>query len=504
MKFKTLPLIEIALIAIFTFIVVFLAATNNSFWYDESYSITSARESWQGLLEFYHHDPLPPLYFLILKTGFLIFGDTVFVAKMVSILPSVLTAVIGTLFLRKNFSNKAAVIFLLCFVASTNFILYSIEIRPYSWALFFVSLAFIAIWNIVKTKKRRWLLLFLLCAEGAAFTHYFAAVGVAFLYLVLLIYIFIFDKKELLKIVFLGIIAVLIFLPWAISLFGTLGDVQGNFQHKSLNMTDLLKYVYHSFPVGLSSSLLSKIATGLNVAIFLSVTIWYSIRHKFAKADIFIYSSLFCIFFIVLAGIAMSSFFWFFGRYLFPATGLLWIFFAIACNRINSKPILFSLSAIIVIFGILTFTNCFKKEQTENAGFQKFYNYAAPKIAPDDILIFPDKTYLLTTVVLTLFPHHTCAAEPFSYPFPNEVLWNLFKSKHISFDELTDKNIESKTAWIFVNYDENNPDAPNPRFIFPNDANIEDCGNFSYDFYRFKIYRTDSVAELAKYLPSVN
>jgi uncharacterized membrane protein len=74
----------------------------------------------------------PPLFFLLEKAWSLIFGDGVFAMKCLSILPVVLTMLVTARFLGKEVSPRAAVLFLLCVIASESVVHYRIEIRVYS------------------------------------------------------------------------------------------------------------------------------------------------------------------------------------------------------------------------------------------------------------------------------------------------------------------------------------------------------------------------------------
>jgi hypothetical protein len=56
----------------------------------------------------------------------------------------------------------------------------------YSWALFFITTAAIAVFYGIKTNKSRYYIVFLFCALGAAYAHYYAAVVAGIGYIMLL------------------------------------------------------------------------------------------------------------------------------------------------------------------------------------------------------------------------------------------------------------------------------------------------------------------------------
>jgi uncharacterized membrane protein len=498
--------VDYYLIAVYAAILVLLSAVNGSVWLDEALSVATARNSCCEVVDFCLHDVHPPLYFLTLKFVFTIFGESVFAAKMVSVFPAILTAIFVCLFLRKNFSKKSSILFMLCFIASTNFVLYSIELRSYSWSLFFLVMEFIAVWNIVATKKLKWYLLFLFFTLGAAFTHYYTALAAAYLYVMLLIYTILYEKKETSKVLLTGAVGILAYLPWTLAVFNTFITVTGNYWQKGWNAAEIFKYIYHTSLVGLSPDILSRIATLLNLGIlFFSVWIFYK-RKQRNKQDFLIYTALGCVVFVASTGIALTILVrpLFLGKYLYPTFGLVWLFFAVACNYITRKQIIYALSVIIILFGGLTFVSCLKKEKTENADYQNFCNYLEPKVSADDIFVFPDNWHYLMHIIAYKYPHHVFASETYVIgPWTNEVLWDMYHIEQINYDKLADEEkYGGKGAWIFVNESETAPDKPNPRFIAPEDEGIKFCGSFKWDFYRFKLYYAKSAADAAKYLPA--
>ena len=103
--------------------------------------------------------------------------------KMVSVFPAILMVIFVYFFLKKEFSDKAALVFILSCIASESITRYAIEIRMYSWALFFVTMTAVSAWYFIKNGKSRWWTALLLCALGAAYTHNFAMIAAFILYL---------------------------------------------------------------------------------------------------------------------------------------------------------------------------------------------------------------------------------------------------------------------------------------------------------------------------------
>jgi uncharacterized membrane protein len=139
-------------------------------------------------------DVHPPLFFLLEKCWSLVLGDSVFAMKFVSILPTVLTILIVSRFLKKEVLGAASIVFLLCCTASFSIVHYSIEIRMYSLALFFVTMAALSAWYIITSGKARWWALFLLYALGTGYTHYYVAAVCVIGFLLIFAYVYKYDR----------------------------------------------------------------------------------------------------------------------------------------------------------------------------------------------------------------------------------------------------------------------------------------------------------------------
>jgi hypothetical protein len=495
--------LETVLILIYTAVLLAFSAVNSSIWLDEAFSLASARASWSDMFLFYHYDVHPPLYYILLKSTFILFGESVFAAKILSIFPAVLTLVATSIFLKKEFSRRSSIIFLLCAIASTSILLNGVEIRSYSWSLLFVTLAYISVWYIAKTGKTFWYAAFVLCAEGAAFSHYYSAIAAAYIYMLLLTYVCIYDRQKLTKVILFGLGALLLFLPWAISVLKLFNAVVDNYWQKSWNTVELFKYVYNTFAVGRAPAMMSRILTVCNIGIFSLLLVCFYKRKDCSKRDFLIYGSLGCIVFVALVGVALTLLIrpLFLGKYLFSATGLVFVFFAIAFHYIKNNTLRKGICALIVLFCVYNVTVCINKEVREEVGYKEFRSVFTP--AATDIFVFPDNSYYLSTVISYLYPKTTIiGAEHKSGPYPNEVVWNLFDVTQKTYDKLANEHCEGRNAWVFVFIGENDPEnIVNPRFPVP-DGELIYKGLFGYDFYRFKLYYTEQPQKLLQWLPA--
>ncbi|MDR0866897.1 MAG: glycosyltransferase family 39 protein [Planctomycetota bacterium] len=192
---KLWDLFLILLLAAFGAEMAYLATLDQSLWGDEIYCLWATPLSWSEIID---KDPgNPPLYPLILKAATALIGLEAWKLKLVSVLPTALAAIIGACFLRREFSLRAAILFVLCLAATWMPAHYAIEVRAYGWAFFFVLMTALSAWSVGKNGRRRDWAQFLFFATCAAFTHYYALLTCAWGYLLLFGYVAKYDRRQI-------------------------------------------------------------------------------------------------------------------------------------------------------------------------------------------------------------------------------------------------------------------------------------------------------------------
>lgn len=122
---------------------------SNDIWYDELFTVGMIGHSYGELVELTARDVHPPLYYMITK----FFVDlcklilpgvhAVAAAKMVSVLPYFVLLLYSVTFIRKRFGIFTGGVFLFCVTSMPQLSGYTVEVRMYSWALLFVTVAFL-------------------------------------------------------------------------------------------------------------------------------------------------------------------------------------------------------------------------------------------------------------------------------------------------------------------------------------------------------------------------
>lgn len=254
---------------------------SNDIWYDELFTVGMIEHSYGDLIAFTAKDVHPPLYYCIVKFVLELCklisaqANAVVIAKVVSVLPYFILFVYSVTFIRRRFGIFTGGLFLFCVIAMPQLSAYTVEVRMYSWALLFVTAAFLhaygtvvaerepeaeaemrtddstaesrgaavenKVWaaqhaEILQTKPsarahmRRIHGAALVCyGLVAAYTQYFACVAVIMVYLYVLIVFFVKDRSRIKEWLLWAAISVVGYIPWLYALVGQITAVRGNY-----------------------------------------------------------------------------------------------------------------------------------------------------------------------------------------------------------------------------------------------------------------------------------
>ena len=162
---------------------LYINCINRTFWYDEAYTINLVRQSFGYLWHVTANDVHPPLYYILLKLYTYICGDSVVALRIFSALPMIGIMLLTCTHIRQKFGNKTALsLLVLVILMPVNQYLAS-EIRMYSFGMFFVLLSALYAYQSYTTFRRSDLIKFTLFSLAAAYTHYYALLGVFYIYL---------------------------------------------------------------------------------------------------------------------------------------------------------------------------------------------------------------------------------------------------------------------------------------------------------------------------------
>jgi uncharacterized membrane protein len=136
--------------------------TREGFWVDEGYSARIAQLSITHLYHALLLDTHPPVYFFILHLWYLMFGNSEFSFRLLSVFFGVLSILTSYLLGKKLFNKTAGYIAALCIALNTFLIAFSQEARMYSLlSLLSLTSFYFFILSMKYSAKRHWIIYFL-------------------------------------------------------------------------------------------------------------------------------------------------------------------------------------------------------------------------------------------------------------------------------------------------------------------------------------------------------
>ena len=151
---------------------------NNNLWTDEIFSMNLFKVSFREIIAETAKDVHPPLYYFLGRFFRLLFGESLQVQKVLTLLPMSLTLVLGATKVRKYFGDRTSFLFIILLGCIPCSMVYAVQVRMYSWALFCVTACGLAAWEIyLNDRWSSWIWL-TITAVAAAYLHYFAFVSV--------------------------------------------------------------------------------------------------------------------------------------------------------------------------------------------------------------------------------------------------------------------------------------------------------------------------------------
>lgn len=329
-------------------IVILLAFSfNYDIWSDEAFSMALSKHNYSDLIKLTAEDVHPPLYYIILKA--IVDGihvlfpaiPAIFVAKTVSVLAYVLLFAIIVTKVRRNYGQYVAALGVVCLVGMNRMMDFGTEVRMYSWGIFFVTLAFLVVKDVLEKCRFLDWAMFVVFSLCAAYTHYFACVAVGFLYIVLLWSIWKNDRKRLWQWIIASIITVVGYLPWLTILIGQLHEVSEDYWIDDLDFGRVAMCVMSMINTPL-------LLLAIFYLLFMTVK---SFRSKLTNDDNIALTGILVPVFVFAVGVIVSYlmrpiFIW---RYLVPSFCCFWLGILILVNLKCNRQLRIIIAAIIVL-----------------------------------------------------------------------------------------------------------------------------------------------------------
>lgn len=234
------------LIVIEVLVLLYNSYVTHSFWYDEAYTIALIKYSFPDIWKITTIDVHPPLYYFMLKIFCALFGDLRFSMRIFSGLGIIACLFMGLFPIRRLFGERTALFFmaLLTIMPVTQYL--STEIRMYSWAMFFVLGCTVFAYKVYLRKVFINYILMMLFAIAAVYTHYYALVAVAIIY-ILLCSALLHKNRNTVRLILFGLIILLAYSPWIPAFISQVQNVRHSFWVETPTPKDYLLFLYYFF-----------------------------------------------------------------------------------------------------------------------------------------------------------------------------------------------------------------------------------------------------------------
>lgn len=357
---------------------------NRNIWTDEAFTMELINSnSIVGIIKGTAVDVHPPLYYLIAYVFVVIFGTSFQVYKIVSIVPMVLTMLLALCYIKPWFGRKTAVLFVLFLNAIPCVMEYGVQVRMYSWCIFFISFSALSAYGYYQFKSKKYLLLLTLTSLCACYTHNFAMISAVFIYVLLGGSLSFKERKFPLHWLVSGGLISILYLPWLIVLYNQTNNRVGNYWILDINKETILEYFTDIFGSRIPHSTIIFVVLWGGAIILLLASI-----HNDKNIGVFGILLFLVPILTALLGIIVSILItpFFIARYLLPCMGILALGLALAFRNETGYVYIFLCLFLVCMIGNAYYENY--KEEYLSTNVDEFLMYMDAKLGDNDAIIY--------------------------------------------------------------------------------------------------------------------
>lgn len=451
---------------------IVICAESRSLWYDEVFSLDIVNGSWNQMLRRAKADVHPPLYYCILKIWLAFGGITgfneIFLAKAGSFVPYLLIFFLSGSKIRKEHGIKTALLFELLIIGMPNLLNYALEIRSYSWALFFVTEVFLYGYEIVSYQKKSTWIYFTVYSTLAAYTHYFAAVSVIVIYFSVLL---ICRKEKIWKKWLLSVVcACIAYIPWLMVFVRQLGSVVQDYWIPEITGSTLMGYLKFLLEPPITKFNIGLIF-GFSISLAYAILLGFQLRKKKkTRQQVYMLTGCAVALLTVFTGIIVSVIFRpvFVSRYMVPALGCFWMCLSWMAVHSHKKKVLLAVTFLTAVISIIDISQVVRWEEIRKGYYESIS--ALWEGIPDEDMILTDNKEMKVCL---------------EYYLPQNVAF-VQDMKEVD-DVYTNAENNSCAVWYF----EVENDKSKRRLLLEMKQNykLQDIGIFNLEYSRLEAYR---------------
>lgn len=439
-----LPYIIFGILSLFSVSLIF----NNNLWFDESYTLSLIQHDFPKIIEILKTDMHPPLYFLSLKVFCMIFGYSIHITKVFSVLGYIATLSLGLTIVKKHFDNTTSIIYMLTVGAVPMSLYFSVQQRSYQWCIFFVTLSFIEALLFIENHKIHHCVIFVIASLFSAYNHLYALLAVGIIFAFVNIYIILKDRKLLKAIIISDIAMVAGYSPWIIPLLNQTKSAAGNFWLKGVEPLSLIVF-----------------ASGIIVSAL--------ILAKKDNRKLPIIFAIISILSVQIIGLFVTIFIrpFYIARYCNEVLGIFALLVAFGTKniKVNAKKVICICLSILSI-GCVVVTGIFEY----NPSMKNFFNRFDKVTSSSDTFIYSDSAFGIMSYYYPKNTHICTYYESWFSAFDNV--------QYINKKKIKSKINSSDTVWFVKN-----TLTKTPMYLKEN-YKLKSVDSFKCDFNTFQVY----------------
>lgn len=400
-------------------------------WGDEMFTFQTVDQNFRDMTLFTARDVHPPLYYYIVKLAITVFGRNILVVKFVTAFASIGMIIFGITKVWNNWGTKTALLFLLSVICMPQMLRYSVQLRMYSWAMFFVLLTLLEFYDIVREQDcvRTWIVM-ILGGLAAAYTHYYALIAVGVIYSILFVHLVRNGrKKQIKKLLVVLLVSVIGYLPWLVSFVRQISMVKEDYWIEPITMHGILQMLLFAFLPR------EEILGGLLILVYaVAGVLFIRSPHKQQKIqDIY---GVITYLGVLLVGVILSVVIRpiFVSRYLMPVMPALYLGFSILMKE--SKKYIYVVGVVVLLVaGMISYAEVYAEEYPK--GMKETQIYLEESISDGDVILsdFGEAVVALDYYYPRYLVYFYSEIETVVKEHPDKRIW-LFALQEETVDEL--------------------------------------------------------------------
>ena len=353
----TLKSLHIGIIIIGT-LFVFSSVFHSNIWFDEAYSVGLANQTLVDIWKIGGNDVHPVLYYWMLRIVNLLTNGSILAYRLFSALPIALLGLLGITHIKKDFGEKTGILFSFFTYFLPMMAVYANQIRMYSWAIYIVTILAIYSYRIYlgHSNIKNWII-FGISSLSSIYIHYYGLMAAGLINIFLLIS-FVKNKKwkELRLQIIIGIVQVILYIPWLIYLLSQMKNVSHGFWIGFTFPNTLYEIIGCQMNGILNDTINLFIGFVVNILLFILLGIIFFRKRKDTQINwkpviysVLIYFSVIIAALLITAILGSSILYY---RYLFVITGFYIFVVSHILEKSNNKYLIGVVFTVVLVLGI--------------------------------------------------------------------------------------------------------------------------------------------------------